>query len=102
MLSIICNLKFCYKFLVEEDFGTLSDSQFELFERSLEVTERLIVRHRQALVMNSLSRPEELSGALGKTLDSLETLSQMVGEFWEMDIDGDFLEKLDRLQSTSL
>ena len=58
MLSIICNLKFCYKFLVEEDFGTLSDSQFELFERSLEVTERLIVRHRQALVMNSLSRPE--------------------------------------------
>ena len=102
MLSIICNLKFCYKFLVEEDFGALSDSQFELFERSLEVAERLIVRHRQAIVMNSLSQPEEFSGSFGKTLDALETLSQMVGQFWDMNIDGDFLEKLDSLQNSSL
>ena len=102
MLSIICNLKFCYKFLVEEDFGALSDSQFEHFERSLEATERLIVRHRQAIVMNSLSTPEELSGTLRRTLESLEALSQMVGQFWDMDIDGDFLDKLDRLHSSSL
>ena len=52
--------------------------------------------------MNSLSQPEEFSGSFGKTLDALETLSQMVGQFWDMNIDGDFLEKLDSLQNSSL
>lgn len=95
MLSIICNLKFCYKFFQEENFAALSDSQFERFERSLESTEMMIERQRKAIMLTLLSRPGQSHDTLHQAMDSLEKLSKLAGQFWSQELEANFLAQLE-------
>ena len=95
MLSIICNLKFCYKFFQEENFASLSDSQFERFEQSLESTEKMIERQRKAIMLTLLSHPSDSSPNLHKAMDCLEKLSHLVSQFWSQELETNFLDQLE-------
>lgn len=95
MLSIICNLKFCYKFFQEENFASLSDTQFERFEQSLESTEKMIERQRKAIMLTLLSHPSESHANLHMVMDSLEKLSNLVSQFWSQELEANFLAQLE-------
>ncbi len=89
MLSIICNLKFLYKFFQSEDFGSLTDAEFERLEQSLEATERLIEAQRVILA-------EKTGVEAQQTLRAMDRFSGLVDQFWAQEVSHKFLEELEQ------
>ena len=90
MTSIILNLKILYKFFQEEDFGTLTDAEFERLEQTLESTEQLIELQR-------LSLANQTGTEARRALDSLHRLSLLVDKLWEHELGVGFLEQLEEV-----
>lgn len=95
MLSIICNLKFCYKFFQEENFESLSDSQFARFEQSLESTEQMIELQKKAVMISCLSQANPADNRLDHLMESLDRFSHLIGQFWEQELEPNFLDQLE-------
>ena len=102
-VSLVSNLRFCHKFIQEEDFATASDAQFERLELNLENTQIQLHRTQQNVATELRGSSDSARRTrLRRILDSVQTLGQLAEQLWDQNLADDFQERLEKARVTLL